>query len=189
MSTKIYHGYRLAEGTDVWEFTERLRREGNEERDRLDMEVVEKLAEAAMQKRLDDGKELPQTEEARLMLGYHEWHEVMRQLGESRLSDPHQLDACFIRDPGTGRINALLYAGSKMEHVFERQPEVEEYGYWNNTDQPEGVSDDEWEERRASWERCLPNWSPPARQALNFTLRTDMVDGIIEMIYRKEAGA
>ena len=188
MSMKIYHGYRLAEGTDVWDFTERLRREGNEERDRLDMEMVEKLAEGVAAKRLEDGKEPAGSREAYLMGGYHAWLKVMTQLKESRLGDPHQLDVCLIRDPGTGRIMALLYAGSKMEHVWERQPEVEEYGYWNNTDQPEGVTDAEWDERRAAWERCLPNWSPPARQALNFTLRCDAADGIIEMIYRKAEG-
>lgn len=188
MSTKIYHGYRLAEGTDVWEFTERLRREGNRLRDRLDMEAIEKFAEGVAAKRLADGKEPAGSREAYLMGGYHAWREVMDQLKESRLGDPHQLDVCLIRDPEGGRIMALLYAGSKMESLWESQPEVEPWGYWDNTDQPEGVTDEEWEERCAAWERCLPDWSPPARQALTFTLRTDATDGIIEMIYRKAEG-
>ena len=187
MSTKIFHGYRLAEGTDIWEFTERLRRDGNVLRDELDMEVIERFSEGVVNERRQKDQELPKTDEARLMLGYHGWHELMIELKDARIGDPHQLEVCFIKDPGTGRIMALLYAGSKMEAFWESQPEVEPWGYWNNTDQPEGVTEEEWEERRQAWERCLPNWSPPARQALTFQLRCDPTDGIIEMIYRDES--
>lgn len=32
---------------------------------------------------------------------------------------------------------------------------VREFGYWNNTDQPEGVSDEEWERRAKLWNQVL----------------------------------
>lgn len=36
---------------------------------------------------------------------------------------------------------------------------VEEYGYWNNTDQPEGVTTRQWNARGKTWDKvCLDNW-------------------------------
>lgn len=186
MSTKIYYGYRLAEGTNIWTFTEKLRERGNELRDQLDMEVVEKFTEGAVSKRLAEGKEVPETREARLLFGYHGWSEVMRQLGESRLGDPHRLSVTFIRDTETGRILALLYAGSKMEEVFTSMPEVEYFGYWNNTDPDENCTELEWEEREEVWERVLGD-DAPVRRGISFDLRADPTDGIVEMIYKEHS--
>jgi hypothetical protein len=188
VSTKIYNGYRLAPDTDLWEFTERLRSEGNPRRDALDLEVITAAAESvAARQATVDGKVTERSREAHLMGGYHAWDEAMRQLAESRLGDPHQLDVTFIRDPETNRILALLYAGSKIEEVFTGQPEVTEYGYWDNTDQPEDVTDEEWEERRVTWDRCL-GYDPPVRRGVSFQLRGSATDGIVEMIYREREG-
>lgn len=183
MSTKIYEGYRLAEGTDIWDFTERLREQGNLERDRLDLDVIEKFADGVIAKRAEDGKEAPATEEARLMCGYFGWSELMGELGESRLGDPHQLSVTFIKDVVTGRICCLLYAGSKIEHVFKGQPEVEFFGYWNNSDPDENCTPEEWMEREETWERIM-GIDPPVRRGISFDLRADSTDGIVEMIYR-----
>lgn len=30
-----------------------------------------------------------------------------------------------------------------------------EYGYWDNVDKPEDISEDEWKNRRKDWEECL----------------------------------
>lgn len=35
------------------------------------------------------------------------------------------------------------------------QPLVSEYGYWNNADAPEHVTDDEWMYRQKTWERVV----------------------------------
>lgn len=177
MSTKIHEGYRLAPGTDIWEFTERLRAQGNELRNKLDMEAIETFAQAAENER----GEFP-SREARLMAGYHGWADLMRTLGESRISDPHQLSVTFIRDPKNGRILARLYAGSKMEEVFTKQPEVEYFGYWDNSDPDEDCTEDEWRERKDSWERSV-KMEAPIRHGISFDLRADSTDGIIEMIY------
>lgn len=31
------------------------------------------------------------------------------------------------------------------------------YGYWNNTDQPDGITDAEWEQRRVDWDQFIYN--------------------------------
>lgn len=40
-------------------------------------------------------------------------------------------------------------------------PGIEDYAYWNNSDQPDGISDEQWAARRDDWERALgPDWVP-----------------------------
>lgn len=35
------------------------------------------------------------------------------------------------------------------------QPQIQEYGYWNNTDEPEHVDEGDWETRKREWEKAL----------------------------------
>ncbi|MHB8226265.1 hypothetical protein [Acidithiobacillus sp.] len=50
-----------------------------------------------------------------------------------------------------------------------RQPLVSEYRYWNNTDQPNGISRKEWERRADAWDRVL-GWEPPSTRGLAIDL-------------------
>jgi len=185
VSTKIYDGYRLAEGTDVWAFTEKLRDTGNARRDELDMHAVMECARGIETKRVEDGEEPETRERSRLMRGFQAWSELMHSLKDSRLGDPYQLDAVFLRDPANGRVLVMLYAGAKMESVFTGQPEVEGYGFWDNTDPEEGASDEDWQARGEAWDRAV-GMDPPASRGLTFQLRCSATDGIIEMIYEME---
>ena len=44
-----------------------------------------------------------------------------------------------------------------------RQPLVSEYRYWDNTDQPNGISRKEWERRNEAWDRVLGTEPPVTR--------------------------
>jgi hypothetical protein len=36
---------------------------------------------------------------------------------------------------------------------------AEEYGYWNNTDKPDDITDEEWDKRSDTWDAvCLNDW-------------------------------
>lgn len=37
------------------------------------------------------------------------------------------------------------------QEILEKMDDVSEYGYWNNTDKPDHISDDEWDIRRSEW--------------------------------------
>lgn len=46
----------------------------------------------------------------------------------------------------------LFYAElEEMRELWKSQKEVSSYGYWNNTDYPEDVTGEEWEERKKVW--------------------------------------
>ena len=38
---------------------------------------------------------------------------------------------------------------------WEKLDKVEYYGYWNNTDKPDDIIDEEWDERGKEWEKAL----------------------------------
>lgn len=39
--------------------------------------------------------------------------------------------------------------------ILTNQPYVKEYGYWDNTDQPEGISDEDWAVRSQDWDKAV----------------------------------
>lgn len=47
----------------------------------------------------------------------------------------------------------------KCQKIFQKY--TQEYGYWNNCDKPDGISDEEWEQRRHDWDIVLPGIGVP----------------------------
>lgn len=47
---------------------------------------------------------------------------------------------------------AIFYGNHIAESIFKGMEEVEYYGYWDNADPPDDMTDKEWEFRRREWE-------------------------------------
>jgi len=48
--------------------------------------------------------------------------------------------------------NYLLFYGSReFQKVFENFSEIEEFGYWDNSDHPDNLTEEEWDDRGAAW--------------------------------------
>lgn len=45
--------------------------------------------------------------------------------------------------------------GSKVLAILKGRAIAKEFGYWNNTDEPEGMSEREWNRRRKAWDEVL----------------------------------
>lgn len=66
---------------------------------------------------------------------------------------------------------------------------VEEFGYWNNTDKPAGLTDIQWDEREIMWDRILKMGDGTFRHLLQLEIIPDFVeerDLPIEILYRRE---
>lgn len=48
---------------------------------------------------------------------------------------------------------------AKCRKIFQKY--TQEYGYWNNCDKPDEISDEEWEQRRHDWDLVLPGIGIP----------------------------
>jgi hypothetical protein len=62
----------------------------------------------------------------------------------------------FLHDFETGKLYCLPVGSREFIKLFESLPEVSEYAYWNNSDHPDGITDEEWDERKEVWNRLAP---------------------------------
>lgn len=60
---------------------------------------------------------------------------------------------------------------------FCAEPEVEEYGYWNNTDPPDHLTERQWTAREKTWDKALGHAGIPARAG--FVAECDAVLALI----------
>lgn len=66
------------------------------------------------------------------------------------------------------RILAMSFCEHRvLEDFWKSLPFVSEYGYWNNTDRPEGVTAQQWTARRKAWDKVIPS-GVPADSGFNF---------------------
>ena len=62
--------------------------------------------------------------------------------------------------PLKDKILFTFYGTSSLEQILEKEPDIEEYHYQNQSDMPEDMSEEEWEQRRIDWERAMPSGIP-----------------------------
>jgi len=53
---------------------------------------------------------------------------------------------------------------SKYTPLIKSKPWYQEYGYWNNTDKPEHITNREWNKRRKDWE--ILKWGAPVNECM-----------------------
>ncbi len=180
MSTKLHHGYRLAVGVDPFDFIATVRAHIDPVRDRADARILAERAVAIIDKAAvhglvthagDDLASLMKTPLTAAYVAYEYEQAKLRDI--DRRHDPNRFELSFGRDPQTGRFGVLRFADeATLIDAFDAIPEVEEYGYWNNTDRPDDVTEDQWDQRREFWDRVLPGYSAPVEVMLGWSLRS-----------------
>jgi len=60
--------------------------------------------------------------------------------------------------------NKMLYmlhcVNSELIELWEKTDGISEYMYYNNIDKPESLTDEQWDERRDDWDKCIPKYVP-----------------------------
>lgn len=59
---------------------------------------------------------------------------------------------------------------AKIFSDMEKRGEIEDFSYWNNSDPPSGISQEEWSGRKGTWEELLKGASFMSERALMFDL-------------------
>lgn len=76
-------------------------------------------------------------------------------------STPYDTETSITIHPIKDKILGIPFGRTEFLELVREQPFVAPYGYWDNTDQEEGVSDEDWERRGEDWEEALGrNWVP-----------------------------
>lgn len=184
MSTKIYNGYRLSDqDLTLWRINELLSPARQAMQQAAEIELFRTRVSQACHlldqrvlrlagyeitphagDRVDDGHACLST----AFLAINDNIEEDRKKHRRNFLDPEASLSVFGDASGT---YCLLYCESKAgREVFEQTLGCLEYNYWNNADEPDDVSKDEWDDRGRRWNDLLGPSGVPAAQGAAFEL-------------------
>lgn len=96
---------------------------------------------------------------------YQHYHEQIKKSEKSPYSTDGldiKFDICFL--PVGNKILGIPYTNCReYEKYLGDQPEYQYYGYWNNSDQDEECTDEEWEQRKTDWDIAIGVSGIPSR--------------------------
>jgi len=95
----------------------------------------------------------------------------VRRTGHRDPAVDTSFDLCFIPVEGKTLGIAFVERGAWFQEWL-KQPGVAEYGYWNSSEQPDEISDAEWERRARDWEVIKP--IPVSEQGFTIQLTSDL---------------
>lgn len=169
MSTKIYTAYRVKKGHDLWETLQRIRKKAEKGIDG----VLRDLAKSLLQ----GSKENKDLKRLILDLSGHkdadidkviDLDDVFYYMGEqysrqqtSSQRDPFDFNVSVGVWQHKGWFLLIPYCDGFMRKVLDfmkRDKSLEDYSYWNNTDQPKNVSSKKWNERGEVWDIVREDW-------------------------------
>lgn len=171
MSTKIYDGLR---GTieDPFELAAAMRfvleREFHE-RFRGLADAMEKLDPGELAEALGGQADKP-LQKARIPSALHE---AIQRVQESKTWTMSPLaigyEVCLLPNGAGGAPLAMVYGETAGHYraLLLKTGVVEQYGYWDNTDPEEGVSEDDWATRKLAWTPIFNH--APSEIGLSFT--------------------
>ena len=187
MSTKIFNGYQihLPSGTDLFDFVEQITKPLQEtyqnlytQRAILDAVVLWDHAQRVTQGLEPDSDEVIDDSMVPVAIAEQRMWARQRRIVETGLRDPAYdfgFNVTFLagRDQNqvlTSELYALIYTEQQnLVDVWETQTGVENYGYWDNTDKTEEVSELEWDTRREVWDQIL-GYNKPVTKGLSWSL-------------------
>jgi len=80
----------------------------------------------------------------------------------TNLRDPEIDYSCSIALVRDGKdLLAIIYTEHQMfQDIWSAAPGVEPWPYWNNSDRPDDLTEEQWDQRAKSWERALNGYGP-----------------------------
>lgn len=81
------------------------------------------------------------------------WQDFRREIRQKQASISHaDTDFTVVLIPSAGQLLGIVYtAHQDWYQQWCQHPGVQEYSYWDNTDEPEGMSEQEWDARAKAW--------------------------------------
>ena len=149
MSIKIYTAYRLKDSGEFWPILRDCRRRGLE----AVRELVCRLATTIVP--MDKSSaDYGAPDRAREIIGLRELGKRYQAQATSGLRDEYDFDVTITVREYRGALYLVPYCDMFLRdalHFLRSDPRLEDFAYWDNADELEGISEMEWQERRAVW--------------------------------------
>lgn len=172
MSIKIYHGYRLPSmpAYKLAEFFETFRKRADAERKRRLSEVIfDELVRIYDSHTLGiltssdyffkDIDRPGKNSLAMLMMDYGFAQQKRRTAKDSNNPD-FDFDLTIMVYPMRGQTLCIVFSNYEFyETMFANTRNVSFYGYWNNSDKPDGTTNKDWKRRGRDWDRAISGFS------------------------------
>lgn len=182
MSTKIYDAWRLPAGVDLFEVARDVQGRAQDIRNTLDREMLVRSALELADQGAAHGEPLDWP----LYAAYQNYEKEQRRLSPTDVfHDPNRFCLVLLRDPETGDILAKLFADKREYTDMLNSLGWEDFEYWNNTDGPEGISEEDWAARVAAWDRAtapVGNYAHGLNISLSpGTLGMQIIGGVLDV--------
>lgn len=146
MSTKIYDGLRI-HTDDVFSFTNKLHTTMME----VFYTASQKLIMEECQRSAD--QMTGPVKFAIIAEAEKRWKDEQQKMStRSTFHDPLRFSLVFGKSASGQLLAYPFYGENDYLYALREMEEVEEYGYWNNTDPEEGITEEEWDFRRKEWD-------------------------------------
>ena len=176
MSTKIYNGFRFAGVKSVNTAFDILREMAPQFRAMAKERAIVFLVNRATNL-YDLRKANPEERQTDVSVLTNADMLIRRDLKEAQArnaTDLYDFGMSVTLAPVNGRVIGILYANNReMGKAFTSHKAIRPYGYWDNTDEEEGVSEKEWSQRRGDWSQVLPSYLSPSEEMLSYVFVHD----------------
>jgi len=104
--------------------------------------------------------------------GTYTWNDLYLMARDKQKEDRIQfslssnVEVVYLRHPETQETFCFVYGDNEMLEIFENEF-GEPFQYWNNSDQPDELTDEEWKGRLRTWEQVLDLDRPALTQGLS----------------------
>jgi hypothetical protein len=196
MSTKIT-GFILDEGTDIFALGRKTR---TEFLPRIQKTIYTEFLEHLMES-YDMATYSPETNKTFRASNEREtgeisfYHVIIAARTEQKkhmdeMPDLYQVQLGFMPDPLTGRILCAWFGSYENREIFDTFDEVEDFSYWNSSEGPDDISEEEWEARIQAWDRALlPSSNISSSALMSKVAAPHEMSANVSFDEMKEAGA
>lgn len=162
MSTKLYDGIILDISQDnFWDSISQIRQSINETFNHLNKKLTieylkQSYIESALRKyRSEQGNPIQDDKEDHGLFfnALDKWKKEDKEFFKNKL----QCKVQIFEPLEDGRILGYVFTNNEEKYYENllKLPFIKEFGYWNNTDKPEELTDDEWNDRYEAWNAVL----------------------------------
>jgi hypothetical protein len=103
---------------------------------------------------------------------------------DAEMSADFDVSICFL--PLADKTLCIPSANNAaLMHELTAFPEFIDYGYWNNTDPPKNISEQEWSQRKTDWHNALPGIGVPRENG--FVVK--VIDAVMDIVYNVDCCA
>lgn len=152
MSIKIYNGW-ICPSNDLGQEIERFHAIRPRVRE-IGREVQARWCAIKASEYLDDAHQKGETIAPVRMRVIIDLMDRQAEIEKTKYRDPLDCTSSVVLIPSQGAILACVYAENKDINAALTSG-MDYFGYWNNSDRPEDLDEEEWDRRKECWEKAL----------------------------------